>query len=197
MEYIQNLFLIAQNNQIATFLIGILATFVESFIPALPLTGIVVMNAALQGFIKGILSSIIGSVLGTALLYILANKFSHIEYFKKHKNKRLYKITSWVKKQHYIVIYLCYSNPFIPSCLVSIASGFSGIEYTRFIPGMTLGKLTMFILASYIGDDIEGLIKNPAKIVVIVAIIVGSYFLGKVITKKMDSQEEHNEIIEK
>lgn len=186
MEQIEALFILAQNNSVAVFFIGVLATFVESFIPALPLIAIVVTSAALQGFIKGTISSVIGSVLGTILLYLLSSKFSHIPFFEKYKTSRIDKITKWIRRQHYIVIYLCYSSPFVPSCLLSIASGYSQVDYKEFALGMIMGKVTMFVAAGYIGYDIEGLINNPEKIIIILVMILVSYIIGKVITNKMN-----------
>ena len=41
MKYIQGLYYMAQDYWVLTMLIGVLSCFVESFIPALPLIGIV------------------------------------------------------------------------------------------------------------------------------------------------------------
>ena len=185
MEHINSLFTIAQDNQLLVFIIGILATFIESFIPALPLTGIVLMNAVFLGFFGGIVASTIGSCIGTLFLFILAHKFRHIKYFNKIKNERTMRITNWIKNQHYFVVYLCYSSPFVPSCLVSIASGFSELKLENFVPGMILGKMTMFAVVSYIGYDLEGLIRNPERLLVIALIMLISFFLGKFLSKKM------------
>ena len=52
MEYIQNLYYMVQDYWILTMLIGLMSCFVESFIPALPLIGIVTGNAMFFGFLK-------------------------------------------------------------------------------------------------------------------------------------------------
>ncbi len=104
MQYIENLFIMAQHNQLLVFIIGILATFLESFVPALPLTGIVRMNAALLGFFKGLLASVIGSFTGTLILFILANKFRNIKYFDNIKNDKTKKVIDWIKKQNYVAL---------------------------------------------------------------------------------------------
>ena len=155
MEHIEALFLLAKGNEMLIFSVAILATFIESFVPALPLIGIVIMNAALLGFFKGVLASAIGSVLGTILLFLLSKKFSNFKFLNKFKNEKTDKITNWARKQNYIVLFLCYSCPFIPDCLISICSGFSGKSLKSFIPAMMLGKLTMFSVAGYIGNDIQ------------------------------------------
>lgn len=192
MEHIEALFLVAQNNIILVFLIAILATFLESFVPALPLIGIVIMNSALLGFWGGIISSAIGSCLGTIGLFLLASKFKNLKYFDKLKNEKTDKITNWVRKQNYIVLYLCYASAFIPSCLISVSSGFSGKSLKSFLPGMILGKITMFGVASYIGYDITGLINQPIRIAIVLIMVVVSFLIGKKISSTMANNKTVN-----
>ncbi|MGL6106730.1 hypothetical protein [Romboutsia sp.] len=63
----------------------------------------------------------------------------------------------------------------IGSCLVTIASGFSGRTLKSFAPGMILGKVTMFAVASFVGYDINALITNPERIVIVVVMIIASF----------------------
>ena len=65
MEYIQNLYYISQDYWILTMLVGLLTCFIESFLPVLPLTGIVTGNAIMLGLFRGMIISWIGSSLGT------------------------------------------------------------------------------------------------------------------------------------
>ena len=91
MEYIQNLYYMVQDYWILTMLIGLMSCFVESFIPALPLIGIVTGNAMFFGFLNGMILSWIGSGLGTILLFLLTKKFKdsiHMERFKNEKVKK-------------------------------------------------------------------------------------------------------------
>lgn len=189
MEQIKSLFLLVQDNMLLVFLIGIGATFLESFIPALPLLAIVIMNAALLGFWGGVISSAIGSCMGTVVLFLLANKFRNLKFIAKMRNEKTEKVTNWINKQGYIVLYLCYSSPFIPSCLISISSGLAGKNLKDFLPGMVLGKMTLFAIASYIGYDINGLLHNPIRIVIIVIMIATSFLVGKKISSRMTDDE--------
>ena len=187
MEHIESLFLLAKGNEMLIFIFAILATFIESFIPALPLIGIVIMNAALLGFFKGVLASAIGSILGTILLFLLASKFSNLKFLDRFKNGNTDKITKWARQQNYILLFLCYSCPFIPDCLITICSGSSGKSIKSFVPAMILGKLTMFSIAGYIGNDIQGLIIHPERIVVVLIMIIISFFIGKNVNLNMNS----------
>ena len=71
MKYIQGLYYMAQDYWVLTMLIGVLSCFVESFIPALPLIGIVSGNAILFGLLNGIILSWIGSSLGNDIIIFI------------------------------------------------------------------------------------------------------------------------------
>lgn len=192
MEHIEAIFTLAQGNQLLIFSIAILATFLESFIPALPLVGIVVMNAALLGFWGGIIASVIGSFTGTVILFLLARKFSSLKYFDRLRNEKTDKITNWLKNQNYVVIYIAYACVFVPDCLVSISSGFCGKTLKSFAPGMILGKITMFSVACYVGNDLFGLINHPEKIVIVLLMIGASFIIGKKMSNTMTGNNTVN-----
>lgn len=188
MEYIEGILTIVRDNQLLVFGLAILATFLESFIPALPLVGIVITNAAFLGFYGGIISSVIGSCLGTIMLFLLARKFSNLKFIQKLQNEKTLKVSAWIRTQNYLVLFVCYSCIVIPSCLVSISSGFSGRTLSSFVPGMVLGKLTMFTVASFVGYDIIGLIDHPERIVIVLIIVTSSFIVGKKISNNMYSE---------
>lgn len=188
MEYIEGILTIVRDNQMLVFGLAVLATFLESFIPALPLVGIVITNAAFLGFYGGIISSVIGSCLGTVILFLLARKFSNLNFIQKLQNEKTMKVTKWIRKQNYLVLFICYSCIVVPSCLVSISSGFSGRSLGSFAPGMVLGKLTMFSVASFVGYDITGLIDHPERIIIVFIIVALSFIVGKRISSNMYSE---------
>ncbi len=185
MDYLEGLILIAKDNKEILFIIGILLSFLESFFPVIPLFAIVVLNSALLGFTKGIIASIIGSCTGTFIIYTLAMKFRET-LFKNYNNEKMDKITSWIKKQGYIVIFFCYSIIFIPSFLISICAGFSRISKSVFIPSMICGKTMLFLIGSYIGYDLEEFFRSPKKIIVVVVVFLLSFIVAKVINRKIN-----------
>ncbi|MEF9990589.1 MAG: VTT domain-containing protein [Romboutsia sp.] len=195
MEYIDTFFSMAQDNQGLVFLIAIAATFIESFVPALPLMAIVMANGLMLGFIGGIISSCIGSGLGTIALFLLSRKFGTLKYFDKFRNKKTYRLIDWVKSQKSFVLTLCYSCPFVPGCLVSITSGFCNKELKTFVPGMILGKFILFTVSSYVGDDITGFLKSPEKIIALCLLVVVSFLIGKKLNYNIDKYDISNEVI--
>lgn len=195
MEYIQEIFSLIQDNQILMFIIAVAATFIESFVPALPLTGIVMLNGAMLGFVGGIIASCIGSCLGTIALFLVAKKFGNMKYFDKFRESKLSGVIAWVKKQNGLVYIFCYSCPFIPGCLVSIASGFCNKDLKYFIPNMIIGKTILFIVSSYIGDNVIEFFNSPVKMISVALLVIISFVIGKKLNSTMDKYEIANDTI--
>lgn len=190
MEFINELFTIAQNNFATLFFIGMFATFSETFFSPLPLLGIVMTNALILGFLPGLIASLIGSILGTVVLFILCKKFSNTKIMKKLKTSKVDKMMEWVKNQGFVPMAICYACPFVPGFLVSIASGIADKSLKTFVPGMVVGRIGLFSVACYIGNDIEGFLSNPFKIVVVGVLFIASFVIGKKLACKMDGGKE-------
>ena len=71
MEYIQALQNLVQDYWVLSLCVGFFSTFIESFIPMLPLVALITANAALFGMLKGFLISWLGSVMGTICLFLI------------------------------------------------------------------------------------------------------------------------------
>lgn len=186
MEYIQSLYYMAQDYWILTMLIGLMSCFVESFIPALPLIGIVTGNAILFGLLNGIIVSWIGSGLGTILLFLLTKKFKNSIHMERFKNKKINKVIKWIYRQGFKVLFIAYCCPFVPGSLVTIASALSGKDIKNFAPAMLSGKFVMFLAVSYPASDLVGFIKNPIKIGVFILLVLLAWKVGNRVNTKLD-----------
>ena len=186
MKYIQGLYYMAQDYWVLTMLIGVLSCFVESFIPALPLIGIVSGNAILFGLLNEIILSWIGSSLGTISLFLLTKKFKDRIYMKKFKNKNINKIINWIHRRGFKILFIAYCCPFVPSFLVTIASALSEKHIRNFLPAMLSGKFVMFLIVSYLASDVVGFIKNPIKIVIFLILVFLAWKVGKKVNAKLD-----------
>lgn len=192
MEYIDGLYALVRDYWVLVFIMAIFATFLESFIPALPLMAIVIANSMMLGLGMGLLASTVGSCVGTSILFLLAKKFSHLKVLEKIRNDKIDKVINWIKEQGFVTLFIAYSCPFIPGCLVTIASGISGKDLYSFVPAMASGKFVMFMVASYIGNDLTGFIKSPIKIIFVAILVIVSFIIGRKINARIESK--HNDI---
>jgi uncharacterized membrane protein YdjX (TVP38/TMEM64 family) len=176
-----------QEYKLLVAVIGFIIIVVETFIPALPLVAIVGANSFVLGIWMGFLISWLGSAMGSIGLFLLSSKFSNSRLIEKINNNKIEKFKSWVKKQGFSMIFLTYLCPFIPDFLVTITSGISQMKLSNFVPGMILGKFIMFLVISYIGNDIERFIKSPIKVISLIVLIIVFWILGNKVTKKINS----------
>lgn len=171
-------------------LLAIIAGFIiiglETFLPVLPLVAIVMANAFVLGMWLGFLVSWSGSAIASMLLYYLANKGSKIYFFERYKlSNKTQKVIEWIKRQGFNTIFISYACPFIPDFLITITSGFAGLDFKNFGSGMVCGKFVMFLLISYVGQDIVGFFSNPIKILSLLMAITLSWTIGKNINNKI------------
>ena len=189
MEYIQSLYYISQDYWLLTMLVGLFTCFIESFIPALPLIGIVTGNAIILGLFKGMIISWIGSSLGTIGLFLLVKIFKNNIHIKKLKNKKVNKIIDWINRQGFKLFFIAYCCPFIPGFLVTIASALSDRDIKSFVPAMISGKFVMFLVISYPASDIIGFIKNPIKIAFFILLVFLAWKMGNKVNNRLDINE--------
>lgn len=195
MEHIQGLFNLAHDYWFLTMIVGLFSTFIESFLPILPLVAIVTVNAAVFGLGMGLVVSWIGSGLGTLALFLIVSKFSDNKFINKYRNEKTQKIVEKVRSKGFKLLFIAYACPFMPACLVTISSALCKSEFKHFATAMLSGKFIMFVVVSYIGSDIRGFITNPIKIIIFSLIVLLAWMIGnKVNSSFAHSEEEFLEI---
>ena len=170
-------------------LFGFFLVFIESFIPALPLSVFVALNVNAFGFFTGIIISWIATSIGSILCYLL---FSLIEskLTTKFLNKKLVKkIKNGIDKFQNISLsrlVLIITLPFTPSFLVNILCGITGVSKEKFITALLIGKIFVIIFWGYIGMSfIESITDIKSLIYIVVALLI-SYLVSKIVSKKMN-----------
>ena len=156
MEYIQALQNLVQDYWVLSLCVGFFSTFIESFIPMLPLVALITANAALFGMLKGFLISWLGSVMGTICLFLIIYKIGeNSKILDKIKSDKIQKAILWIEKRGFKLLFIAYACPFLPACVVTISQGIAKRDFADFIPAVVAGKLVMFFIVSYIGKKLS------------------------------------------
>ena len=199
MEHLEALLYIVQELSRENFIISVIAgvsgTFIESFLPFLPLAAIVSANAVANGMFIGLIISWIGSGLGTTALFLLLSKFNESKLVRKIKTPRIESGIQWVNNKGFSALFIAYSCPFMPSSLATVASALCNKKIVDFIPAMLAGKFVMFITICYIAGDVTGFIKSPVKIALFALLIAFSWYMGKRLNRNLERHEQ--ELMEK
>ena len=196
MEHIKWLFNLAQDYWFLTMVVGVFSAFLESLLPVLPLVAIVTINAAVFGMGMGLIISWIGSGLGTVVVFLIVRKFSDSKLINKYRNEKTNKIVERLKEKGFKLLFIAYSCPFIPTSLVTIASGLCKFDLKTFLVGMVSGKFIMFIVISYIGSDIKGFITSPVKIILLSIVVFIAWAIGNKVNKSIENNYENDTIDE-
>nr|WP_314277847.1 VTT domain-containing protein [uncultured Peptostreptococcus sp.] len=183
MYYIEQLLYWAGDNHILSMGFGFFAACIESFIPALPLLAIGAINSAVNGLIGGFLATWLGSSSGEVIVFLLIKKLKDRSFFSKFRTDRVNDIINKIEKSQFIVIFIFYTIPVLPSSLMTIGAGFYGVKFKDFIIPMLFGKFIMMFVVSYIGSDITSIINHPIKVFLIILLLLISYYLAGRIKK--------------
>src|SRR5690625_5676119 len=113
---------------------GILLSFIEAFLPFLPLIVFVLANVALFGLLIVFLFSWVGSSLGSIFVFLIIRKLGNKRIFKAiSKNKQVDKVTSWLARHGFGPLFLLLCFPFSPSSVINVVAGLSKISTQQFI----------------------------------------------------------------
>lgn len=165
---------------------GILLPFLEAFFPFLPLVIFVAGNALAYGFLFGFLYSWIGVTLGSITVFFIIRKFARNRFIKfLMKYDKLQTTMHWFERRGFGAVFLLYCFPFTPSALVNVVAGFSQMNPISFILSVSMGKMVMIFIISYIGHDFFGLLKSPLELVVVCTLIFLLWLGGKYLELKL------------
>lgn len=174
-------------------IIGILLPFLEAFLPFLPLIVFIVANVTAYGLLFGFLLSWAGSVLGAYTVFLVIRKYGRarvLGFITRHE--KIQKLILWVERNGFGPLFLLICFPFTPSALVNIVAGLSNMKKKTYLWTVTLGKLIMIFIVSFIGSDIKALITQPIRTAIVVLIIIILWFVGKRIEKRIEKKVEED-----
>jgi uncharacterized membrane protein YdjX (TVP38/TMEM64 family) len=159
---------------------GILAPFIESLIPILPLIAIIVANVNAYGLWEGVLYSWLGVVSGALCVFMFFRKFGgRFRNFIERKYPKTKSFIGWLEHHGFVPIFVLACFPFTPSSFVNIVAGISKLPRLVFFIATASGKAVMIIIVSVAGNDLGNLLKQPWKIVVILLVFLVIWFAGR------------------
>ncbi|MFD2114731.1 TVP38/TMEM64 family protein [Paenibacillus yanchengensis] len=159
---------------------GILATFLETFIPVLPLIAIIAANVNIYGFGLGFLWSWIGVSSGKLILFLLCRYFGkNVKTRVTNKFPKSERFFKWIDEKGFTPLFLLSGFPFTPSILITLIAGFSRVPLHTFLLATMMGKAVMILIIALLSMDITNLMQQPWRFVVIIVVIAVMWFGGK------------------
>ncbi|WP_085521869.1 TVP38/TMEM64 family protein [Tuberibacillus sp. Marseille-P3662] len=167
--------------------LGIILPMLEAFFPILPLLAFVLANAAAYGYFLGFLLSWAGSCIGSIIVFwffrtVAKRKLGN--WLEKREN--IHNMLLWVEKGGFGPVFIVLSIPFTPSSIINVVSGLSNMNPRSFILAVAMGKAIMVGIVSYFGEDWQEIIRQPVRIIVIIAVLAVLWVAGKYIERRLN-----------
>jgi len=161
--------------------------FIESILPVLPLFVFITITFISYGYFLGFLISYVLTILGCYFSFYLCRTFLNKLFNKKvRKIDKFDKIMKKIDNMKFSNLVLLVSIPFTPAFLVNIAASLSNMSFKKFSIAIIIGKIFIVFFWGFIGTSLLESLKNP-KILIIIFIMLGiSYFLSKLVTKRLN-----------
>lgn len=172
-------------------LVGLFFPFIESFLPFLPLFVFVVANASAYGLWLGFLLSWVGTSLGSFAVFLLIRKYGRSRILRfLTKSVRVKKLIKWVEHNGFGPLFLFICFPFTPSSLVNLVAGLSDIKKTHYFFTLLAGKLVVVFTVSYIGYDLNALLTQPIRTIIVAIVVILLWFIGKRVEHRLNKKVE-------
>ena len=170
-------------------LVGFLLVLLEAFLPMLPLGVFVGLNINAFGFLPGVLVSWTANVFGSYIAYLVFYFISQKVLYKFLKNKTIKKIDEQINKFNKIKftnLVSIITLPFTPSCFINLLAGISKMSHEKYLSALIIGKAFMITFWGYIGKSFIESMRDIKAIIYIVLILILSYVISKIVSKKMN-----------
>jgi len=170
-------------------LVGFLLVLLEAFLPMLPLGVFVGLNINAFGFLPGVLVSWTANVFGSYIAYLFFYFISQKVLYKFLKNKTIKKIDEQINKFNKIKftnLVSIITLPFTPSCFINLLAGISKMSHEKYLSALIIGKAFMIKFWGYIGKSFIESMRDIKAIIYIVLILILSYVISKIVSKKMN-----------
>jgi uncharacterized membrane protein YdjX (TVP38/TMEM64 family) len=164
---------------------GILAPFIETFLPFLPLVAIIIANVNAYNLWEGILLSWIGVFCGSVIVFWIIRRFGErFRSFIDRKWPRSRKLTQWLEHKGFMPIFLLACLPLAPSFFIILVAGISKMPIRVFVIATALGKAIMILLVSLAGYDLAALFKQPWRLALVALLFIFLVVVGRKIEAK-------------
>jgi len=163
------------------FIVGILMTFIEAFIPPIPLAVLVTVNVITFGFIKGYALSYIGTVLGSYCVFLIFEKLDRRfmgQYIERHPKFK--SLLHWIHDKGIFPIFILLTFPFTPSVIVAVLAALALMERKKYLIALLGGKLIMVLSLSFIGFNVGAFINHPIRSSVFILLTLSIGIVAKI-----------------
>jgi uncharacterized membrane protein YdjX (TVP38/TMEM64 family) len=190
---VENIDQLAEQYRSLGLFVGFIITFLEAFMPFLPLILFIAVNVTAYGLFWGFILSWLGTLLGSFAVFLVVRKFGRARFMRKWVQKRqIQRLIRWVDMAGIspLLVLLCF--PFTPGIVVNIVAGLSSIKKKYYFITLFISKWAMVFLLTFIVQDISELIRSPKKIIIVCLVLFLLWVFGKLFERALNKRVERD-----
>ncbi|WP_026827191.1 TVP38/TMEM64 family protein [Exiguobacterium artemiae] len=159
---------------------GLIAPFLESLFPFLPLVLIISANAATYGFWMGVLVSWVGSMLGSLVVFACIRYLFRrpvTRWLEQHKAAQ-----QWIERVRHmspISLGFFFSLPFMPAFIITAISAMIQLSLRTYLIAAGVGRLIVVIIFSLIGKEWSTFLERPIRLVFLFLILLAIWGVSR------------------
>ncbi|WP_214771714.1 MULTISPECIES: TVP38/TMEM64 family protein [unclassified Exiguobacterium] len=159
---------------------GLIAPFLESLFPFLPLVLIISANAATYGFWMGVLVSWVGSMLGSLVVFACIRYLFRrpvTRWLENHKAAQ-----HWIERVRHmspISLGFFFSLPFMPAFIITSISAMIQLSLRTYLIAAGAGRLIVVILFSLIGKEWSSFLERPVRLLFLFLILLAIWGISR------------------
>ncbi|WP_393966165.1 TVP38/TMEM64 family protein [Exiguobacterium sp. S22-S28] len=159
---------------------GLIAPFLESLFPFLPLVLIISANAATYGFWMGVLVSWVGSMLGSLVVFACIRYLFRrpvTRWLEQHKGAQ-----QWIERVRHmspISLGFFFSLPFMPAFIITSISAMIQLSLRTYLIAAGAGRLIVVIIFSLIGKEWSTFLERPIRLVFLFLILLAIWGVSR------------------
>ncbi|MGL4821043.1 MAG: VTT domain-containing protein [Bacilli bacterium] len=156
-------------------LIGFVSIFIETFLPIIPLTPLIMWNGYVLGGVFGFIVSFAAAGSSIMLLYVLFERFSH-RIPERWKNTP---VAQWVGRQRPWTLSIAFMLPGVPHLFFIAALVLFRIGWRTALGAVCLGLAVKFLFFTVLGHKAMMFMKHPHFLFFLLPFVVVLWYINK------------------
>lgn len=153
---------------------------VQAAAPIIPYVIIAGAAGMIYGYLNGFLLAWSGALAGACILFWLSKSVAR-DFFVDHlKNKYDFDLRNIDERHVFWILLICRIFPVVPTVIINVGSGISGVSNWTFISSSALGKLPWAVIYVALGDYLMKSHNLTGTLTIVMAIflfsLLGIYF---------------------
>lgn len=150
--------------------------FVQAIAPVVPYMILAGAAGAIFGYTTGFFLAWLGALAGASCLFLLAKYLARDFFVRRLQDRYNFDLAGLEERKMFLLILICRIFPVVPTPIINIGSGISGVPTRTFFFASALGKIPWAIIYVALGDYFIQSQNLTATLMIVGIILLVSFF---------------------